>query len=207
MKERSEIEAITSILYPDDRQGIGKKLRLRQEYFLVAAGIGMIIRDYKTKYGKDEWDKLPDRVQIHINDTHPTMCIPELMRVLMDEEGVEWDDAWKIVKATISFTNHTVLPEALEKWRIPEFQELLPRIYMIIDEINRRWQAHLPGEDENYHVMSRETSALWDGQVKMANLSVIGSHSVNGVSALHSDILTKTVFREFFKLYPERFNN
>ena len=207
MAERSQIEAITSILYPDDRQGIGKKLRLRQEYFLVAAGIGMIIRDYKTKYGKDEWDKLPDRVQIHINDTHPTMCIPELMRVLMDEEGVEWDDAWKIVKATISFTNHTVLPEALEKWSIPEFQELLPRIYMIIDEINRRWQAHLPGEDENYHVMSRETSALWDGQVKMANLSVIGSHSVNGVSALHSDILTKTVFREFFKLYPERFNN
>ena len=207
MKERSEIEAITSILYPDDRQGIGKKLRLRQEYFLVAAGIGMIIRDYKTKYGKNEWDKLPERVQIHINDTHPTMCIPELMRVLMDEEGVEWDDAWKITKATISFTNHTVLPEALEKWSIPEFQQLLPRIYMIIDEINRRWQAHLPGEGDNYHIMSRETSALWDGQVKMANLSVIGSHSVNGVSALHSDILTKTVFSEFYKLYPERFNN
>ncbi len=207
MKERSEIEAITSILYPDDRQGIGKKLRLRQEYFLVAAGIGMIIREYKAKYGNNEWDKLPDRVQIHINDTHPTMCIPELMRVLMDEEDVEWDEAWKITKATISFTNHTVLPEALEKWSIPEFQELLPRIYMIIDEINRRWQAHLPGEDDNFHVMSKETSALWDGQVKMANLSVIGSHSVNGVSALHSDILTKTVFSEFYKLYPERFNN
>lgn len=207
MKERSEIEAITSILYPDDRQGIGKKLRLRQEYFLVAAGIGMIIRDYKTKYGKSEWGRLPERVQIHINDTHPTMCIPELMRVLMDEEGIEWDDAWEITKATVSFTNHTVLPEALEKWNISEFQELLPRIYMIIDEINRRWQAHLPAEDDNYHVMSRETSALWDGQVKMANLSVIGSHSVNGVSALHSDILTKTVFREFYKLYPERFNN
>ena len=207
MKERSEIEAITSILYPDDRQGIGKKLRLRQEYFLVAAGIGMIIREYKAKYGNDEWDKLPERVQIHINDTHPTMCIPELMRVLMDEEDLEWDDAWKITKATISFTNHTVLPEALEKWRIAEFQELLPRIYMIIDEINRRWQASLPPEDENYHVISRETSALWDGQVKMANLSVIGSHSVNGVSALHSDILTKTVFSEFYKLDPKKFNN
>ncbi len=207
MKERSEIEAITSILYPDDRQGIGKKLRLRQEYFLVAAGIGMIIREYKTKYGKNEWDKLPERVQIHINDTHPTMCIPELMRVLMDEEGIEWDDAWKITKETISFTNHTVLPEALEKWNISEFQQLLPRIYMIIDEINRRWQAFLPAEDDNHHVMSRETSALWDGQVKMANLSVIGSHSVNGVSALHSDILTKTVFSEFYKLNPEKFNN
>ena len=207
MKERSEIEAITSILYPDDRQGIGKKLRLRQEYFLVAAGIGMIIRDYKTKYGKNEWDKLPDRVQIHINDTHPTMCIPELMRVLMDEEGLEWDDAWEITKNTISFTNHTVLPEALEKWRIAEFQELLPRVYMIIDEINRRWQQSLPEKDDNWHVISRETSALWDNEVKMANLSVIGSHSVNGVSALHSDILTKTIFKEFYDLDPAKFNN
>ncbi len=207
MRERAEIEALTSILYPDDRQGIGKKLRLRQEYFLVAAGIGMIIREYKAKYGTDEWDKLPERVQIHINDTHPTMCIPELMRVFMDEEGLEWDEAWKITQNTVSFTNHTVLPEALEKWAIPSFQELLPRIYMIIDEINRRWQAELPPEDANWHIISRETSALWDNEVKMANLSVIGSHSVNGVSALHSDILTKTVFREFYKLSPEKFNN
>ena len=207
MKERSEIEAITSILYPDDRQGIGKKLRLRQEYFLVAAGIGMIIREYKALYGADEWDKMPERVQIHINDTHPTMCIPELMRVLMDEEGLEWDDAWEITRNTISFTNHTVLPEALEKWQIPAFQELLPRIYMIIDEINRRWQQSLPPKDPNWNVISRETSALWDNEVKMANLSVIGSHSVNGVSALHSDILTKTVFSEFYKLDPGKFNN
>ena len=207
MKERSEIEAITSILYPDDRQGIGKKLRLRQEYFLVAAGIGMIVREYKAKYGKDEWDKLPERVQIHINDTHPTMCIPELMRVLMDEEELEWDAAWKITRNTISFTNHTVLPEALEKWQIPQFQELLPRIYMIIDEINRRWQSSLPAEAADWHELSRETSALWDNEVKMANLSVIGSHSVNGVSSLHSDILTKTVFRKFYELDPDKFNN
>ena len=207
MEARSEIEAITSILYPDDRQGIGKKLRLRQEYFLVAAGIGMIIREYKSKYGTDEWELLPERVQIHINDTHPTMCIPELMRVLMDEEGLEWNDAWKITKETISFTNHTVLPEALEKWRIPEFQELLPRIYMIIDEINRRWQKNLPIEAPDWHELSRETSALWDNEVKMANLSVIGSHSVNGVSALHSDILTKTIFKKFYELNPNKFNN
>ena len=207
MKERSEIEAITSILYPDDTNGIGKQLRLRQEYFLVASGIGMIIRDYKSRYGTDQWDKLPDRIQIHINDTHPTMCIPELMRVLIDEEGIEWDDAWEITKKTVSFTNHTVLPEALEKWNIPHFQTLLPRIYMIIDEINRRWQAHLPTEDGNFHRLSRGASPLWDNEVKMANLSVIGSHSVNGVSALHSDILTKTVFKEFYQLYPERFNN
>ena len=207
MKERSEIEAITSILYPDDRQGIGKKLRLRQEYFLVAAGIGMIVREYKAKHGNDEWAELPERVQIHINDTHPTMCIPELMRVLMDEEGLEWDDAWEITKNTISFTNHTVLPEALEKWRIAEFQELLPRVYMIIDEIYRRWQQSLPEKDDNWHIISRETSALWDNEVKMANLSVIGSHSVNGVSALHSDILTKTIFKEFYDLDPAKFNN
>ncbi len=207
MKERSEIEALTSILYPDDTNGIGKQLRLRQEYFLVAAGIGMIIREYKARYGTDQWDKFPERIQIHINDTHPTMCIPELMRVFIDEEGLEWDDAWELIKATVSFTNHTVLPEALERWPIPYFQQLLPRIYMIIDEINRRWQAYLPKDVEDWHSLSRGTSPLWDNEVKMANLSVIGSHSINGVSALHSDILTKTVFKQFYGLIPERFNN
>ncbi len=207
MRERSEIEALTSILYPDDTNGIGKQLRLRQEYFLVAAGIGMIISEYKSRYGTDQWDKFPERIQIHINDTHPTMCIPELMRVFIDEEGIEWDDAWELVKATVSFTNHTVLPEALEKWSIPQFQQLLPRIYMIIDEINRRWQAFLPTDVEDWHSLSRGTSPLWDNEVKMANLSVIGSHSVNGVSALHSAILTRTVFNKFYQLKPERFNN
>lgn len=207
MAERSEIEAITSILYPDDTNGTGKQLRLRQEYFLVAAGMGKIIKDYKAEYGREEWDKLPERVQIHINDTHPTMCIPELMRLLLDEEGLEWEDAWEITKKTVSFTNHTVLPEALEKWQIPHFQQLLPRIYMIIDEINRRWQAYLPKGEGDWATLSRETSMLWDNEVKMANLSVVGSHSVNGVSALHSDILTKTVFSKFYELSPSKFNN
>ncbi|MBQ6623591.1 MAG: glycogen/starch/alpha-glucan phosphorylase [Mogibacterium sp.] len=207
MAERSQIEAITSILYPDDTNGIGKQLRLRQEYFLVAAGIGMIFDNYKSKYGDGEWDKMPERIQIHINDTHPTMCIPEMMRVFLDEIGLKWDDAWKIVKGVVSFTNHTVLPEALEKWNIPHFQQLLPRIYMIIDEINTRWQKSLPAKADNWQELSRNTSALWDNEVKMANLSVIGSHSVNGVSALHSDILTKTVFKEFYELSPEKFNN
>lgn len=206
MKEKNDIEAITSILYPDDTNGIGKQLRLRQEYFLVAAGIGSIIDSYKAKYGENEFGKMPERVQIHINDTHPTMCIPELMRVFIDEEGMEWEDAWTIVKGVVSFTNHTVLPEALEKWSIPHFQQLLPRIYMIIDEINRRWQKDLPSGD-GYHELSKNTSALWDNEVKMANLSVIGSHSVNGVSELHSDILTKTVFKEFYELQPDKFNN
>ena len=207
MKEKSEIEAITSILYPDDSNGIGKKLRLRQEYFLVAAGMGKIIRKYKLEFGDEGLEKLPDHVQIHINDTHPTMCIPELMRILMDQEGFEWDDAWEITKKTISFTNHTVLPEALEKWDIPYFQELLPRIYMIIEEINKRWQEELQKKTENWYDVARETAPLWDNQVRMANLSVIGSHSVNGVSALHSDILVKSVFNKFYQLEPDKFNN
>ena len=207
MAERSEIEALTSILYPDDTNGIGKQLRLRQEYFLVAAGIGMIVKEYKDLYGSGEWKKFPDRIQIHINDTHPTMCIPELMRVLIDEEGLEWDDAWEITKKTMSFTNHTVLPEALEKWPIAHFQQLLPRIYMIIDEINRRWQEELPKDAGDWHGLCEGTAALWDNEIRMANLSVIGSHSVNGVSELHSDILTKTVFNRFYALDRDKFNN
>ena len=207
MKEKSEIEAITSILYPDDTNGIGKKLRLRQEYFLVAAGMGKIIRKYKNEFGSEGLEKLPEHVQIHINDTHPTMCIPELMRILMDQEGFEWDDAWEITKKTISFTNHTVLPEALERWDIPEFQNLLPRIYMIIEEINRRWQDFLKTKTDDWYEAARVTAPLWDNQVRMANLSVIGSHSVNGVSALHSDILVKSVFNRFYEIFPERFNN
>ncbi|MBR3243462.1 MAG: glycogen/starch/alpha-glucan phosphorylase, partial [Parasporobacterium sp.] len=129
MRERCEIDAMTSILYPDDSDGMGRKLRLRQEYLMVAGGIGNILKDYKSRYGTDQWDKFPDRVSIHINDTHPTLCIPELIRALIDEEGLEWDDAWSITKNTISFTNHTVLPEAMERWPIDMFIELLPRVY------------------------------------------------------------------------------
>ena len=208
VRERAEIEAITSILYPNDNNGIGKKLRLKQEYFLVAAGIGHIIRDYKSRYGSDAWEDFPNKVAIHINDTHPTMCIPELMRVLMDDENLEWDEAWDITTRTVSFTNHTVLPEALEKWQIPHFQKMLPRIYMIIEEINRRWEEKLPTDGEvNLSKLKRHTSVLYDNEIKMANLSVIGSYSVNGVSALHSDILVKDVFRDFYKLNPDKFNN
>ena len=206
MRERANIEALTSILYPNDNNGLGKKLRLKQEYFLVTAGVGHIIREYKSRYGNDAWADFPNKVSIHINDTHPTMCIPELMRVLMDDEGLEWDEAWEITSKTCSFTNHTVLPEALEKWDIPHFQELLPRIYMIIEEINRRWEDSLP-TDGDLLKLKQQTSILWDNQVKMANLSIVGSYSVNGVSALHSDILVNDVFNEFYKLNPDKFNN
>ncbi len=207
MKERCDIDAMTSILYPDDSNGMGRKLRLRQEYLLVAAGIENIIRDYKSRYGTDEWDKFPDRVSIHINDTHPTLCIPELIRVLIDDEGLEWDDAWTITRDMISFTNHTVLPEAMEKWPIDMFKELLPRVYMIVEEIDRRFREDMGKRGITDYETLRRTSILWDNQVKMANLSIICSHSVNGVAALHTEILKNDVFHDFNAIFPERFNN
>ena len=207
LKQSADIEAINCILYPDDSMGEGRRLRLMQEYFFVAAGIATIIRNYKKAYGPDKLLEMPQHVSIHINDTHPTLCVPELMRVLMDVEGIEWDDAWEITKNTISFTNHTVLPEALEKWPISLMQSLLPRVYMIIEEIDRRWRETLEKMGKAGHDNLRRTAVLWDGEVRMANLSIIGSHSVNGVAQLHSQILKDDVFRSFYEIVPERFNN
>ncbi len=207
LSQSAEIEAINCILYPDDSLGEGRKLRLMQEYFFVAAGIAAIVKGYKKDYGTEAWHEMPNRTSIHINDTHPTLCIPELMRVLVDEEGLEWDDAWDITTRTISFTNHTVLPEALEKWSIPLMQSLLPRVYMIIEEIDRRWREELEIMGCGGNDTLRATSVLWDGEVRMANLSVIGSNSVNGVAKLHSEILVKDVFSSFYSIFPERFNN
>jgi len=207
MREQSEIEAITCILYPDDSMGAGRALRLKQEYFFVAAGMASIIRDYKKKYGRNAWHEFPDHISIHTNDTHPTLCVPELMRILVDEEGLEWNEAWGITRRTISFTNHTVLPEAMEKWSIELFRSLLPRIYMIVEEIDRRWREGLSRKLKNWNDMLRSTAVLWDNEVRMANLNIIGSHSVNGVAALHTDILKDSVFHDFYTLFPERFNN
>ena len=207
LKDRCDIDAMTSILYPDDSNGMGKRLRLRQEYLLTAAGLGMIVQEYREKYGNNAWDKMPERVSIHINDTHPTLCIPELMRILIDDEGLEWDDAWKITFNTISFTNHTVLSEALEKWPIDMLSTLLPRVYMMIEEIDRRFKEELSKRGINDINFVRDTAILWNGEVRMANLSVIGTHSTNGVAALHTKILKEEVFRNFYSIYPERFNN
>ena len=207
LRQSSEIEAINCMLCPDDSMGEGRRLRLMQEYFFVAAGIAAIVKGYKKDYGSEAWDQMPERTCIHINDTHPTLCIPELMRVLVDEEGLEWDDAWEITTKTVSFTNHTVLPEALEKWNIPLMQSMLPRVYMIIEEIDRRWREQLEKMGCGGNDILRSTSVLWDGEVRMANLSVIGSSSVNGVAKLHSQILVKDVFSSFFNIFPERFNN
>ncbi|MDO4746383.1 MAG: glycogen/starch/alpha-glucan phosphorylase, partial [Bacillota bacterium] len=207
VKERNDIEAITTLLYPDDSTPEGKELRLKQEYFLVAAGIASIIRAYKKRTGTDSWEDFPEKVAIHINDTHPALCVPELMRVLMDQENLEWDEAWEITTKTISFTNHTVMPEALEKWPIDLLERLLPRVYMIIEEIDRRYRESIDSNMDRRQEFLQATSILWDGQAKMANMSIIGSHSVNGVAAIHSDILKKDVFKEFYQLTPEKFNN
>ncbi len=202
----AEAEAISAILYPADAGEHGKILRLKQEYLFVAAGINSILRTFENEHGQD-WKKLPDYVAIHTNDTHPAMCGPELMRVLMDDKGLTWEGAWDIVTKTVSFTNHTVLPEALEKWPITTFKPLLPRLYQIIDEIARRYRESFPTDNPQWREMFQKTAILWDGEVRMANLSIICSHSVNGVAELHTQILEHDVFKEFYELTPEKFNN
>ena len=209
-KFRSDVEAISTILYPNDAGEHGRMLRLKQEYLFVSAGLQTILRTYEREFGPD-WEHLGERVCVHTNDTHPAMCGPELMRILVDEKGVDFDLAYKICKETISFTNHTVMPEALEKWPINTFRNLLPRLYMFIDEIDRRYRdnlaTHLSPNDGNWTSVLEKTAILWDGQVRMANLSIIFSHSINGVSALHTQILKDTVFHEFYEMMPHRFNN
>lgn len=207
VKYRNEIEAITTILYPDDRNSVGKRLRLEQEYVLVSAGIQDIVRRYIKGYGVDDWDNFPNRVAIHINDTHPTMCIPELMRVLVDENNLPWDKAYEITTKTIAYTNHTVMPEALEKWPIDLMQKVVPRIYMIIDEINRRFFEKLDNE-AGYHVpRTVRNSILFEGMVNMPVLSVVCSHHVNGVAVIHSEIIKKETLNELYKLMPDKFCN
>ncbi len=207
LRSQSNAEALTYFLYPNDTHESGRVLRLKQEYFLVCAGISNIMRTYRDEYGDDRWGELGQHVSIHINDTHPALCVPELMRVLMDEKGMEWDDAWKTTCEVMSFTNHTVLPEALEKWPQDSIKQLLPRVYMIIEEIDRRWQQELRSRGEDFGRVHRSTAILWGGEARMADLSIIGSHSVNGVAGLHSEILKNDLFRDFARIHPEKFNN
>ena len=198
-------ESITKQLYPPDNYDEGKLLRLTQQYFLVSASLQNIINEYLAEHGS--LAGFEDNIAIHINDTHPALCIPELMRILMDNYSYNWDDAWNIVVKTVSYTNHTVLPEALECWRLDLFGMKLPRILMIVNEINRRFTADLwnlyPGD---WNRISRMSIVAYN-QVRMANLSVVGSHTVNGVSKLHSDILKKTIFHDFYKMTPWKFTN
>ena len=198
-------QVITKQLYPKDDYDEGKLLRLTQQYFLVSASLQSIISEYFLDHGS--LSGFEDNIAIHINDTHPALCIPELMRIFMDVYSYSWDDAWRIVTKTVSYTNHTVLPEALECWRVDLFSIKLPRIYAIVCEINRRFTSGLwllyPGDWDR---ISRMSIVAYN-QVRMANLSVVGSHTVNGVSKLHSDILKKTIFRDFYKMTPEKFTN
>ena len=210
MKFRSDVEAISTILYPNDAGEHGRLLRLKQEYLFVCAGLKSILRGHERRMRKHPeitWADLPKYVAIHTNDTHPALCGPELMRMLVDEYGVDFDLAYKIAYHTISYTNHTVMPEALEKWSINLVRELIPRTYMIIEEIDRRFREHFPTDREDWYNDLRKTAILWDGQVRMANLSVIFSHSVNGVSALHTQIIEDTVLHTFYELAPQNFNN
>ena len=206
VQRKSDAEAISQVLYPSDHGFEGQLLRLKQEYFFVCAGLKRIVRRYK-KMHRGSMDGFDQKICIHINDTHPAMCVAELMRILVDEEGYEWDDAWKITVGTMSFTNHTVLPEALEKWPISMMQNLLPRVYMIIEEINRRFLEEMNEKYPDKGGRNYNISILKDGNVHMAHLAIIGSHSVNGVAELHSKILREETFREFYEVYPERFNS
>ena len=205
MQEENEAEVISKVLYPADDHYEGKSLRLKQQYFLVSASLQNIINDHKHRYGP--LSLLPQQAAIHINDTHPALAIPELMRLLMDENGFTWDDAWNIVTSTFAYTNHTVMAEALETWQEDLIARRLPRIHMILKEINRRFCNDLWARFPGQHQFIDSMAVISNGQVRMANLSVIGSHKVNGVSALHSDIIKKSIFNGFYQIWPEKFTN
>ena len=205
MQEENEAEVISKVLYPADDHYEGKSLRLKQQYFLVSASLQNIISDHKHRYGP--LDKLPQLAAIHINDTHPALAIPEMMRILMDENGFTWDDAWNITTGVFAYTNHTVMAEALETWQEDLIARRLPRIHMIIKEINRRFCEQLWARFPGQHALIDSMSVISNGQIKMANLSVIGSHKVNGVSALHSDIIKNSIFNGFYQLWPDKFTN
>lgn len=198
-------EVISKVLYPNDSHMEGKLLRLRQQYFLVAASVGDIVNRHMSTYGT--LDNLADKIAIHINDTHPTLAIPELMRILLDECGYTWERAWELTQGVFAYTNHTVMSEALEVWNEDLFKNLLPRIYQIICEINRRFCLEL---EQKYHQPLYAVSSMSIVQnrgIKMANLCVVGSHSVNGVSKLHSKIIQDDLFHLFYGVWPEKFTN
>ena len=203
--ENQEAELISKVLYPSDDHYEGKTLRLKQQYFLVSASMQNIINDHIKRYG--DLHTLPQYAAIHINDTHPALCIPELMRILMDEHEFDWDEAWNIVTKAVAYTNHTILVEALESWSEELVSKTIPRIYAILQEINRRYTTDLwnvyPGDWDKISRMA----IIANNHIKMANLSVIASHKVNGVSALHSDIIKRSIFSDYYQMTPEKFTN
>ena len=205
LKYRYYVEEISQVLYPNDSNDAGKMLRLKQEYFLVSAGLQDIVR--KCKKNKINIKDIHEKIAIHINDTHPALCVPELMRILMDEEGMGWDEAWEITKKSTSYTNHTIMAEAMEKWQTNMVRALLPRIYLIIEEINRRYNIELSEKHGNDLDRRNRMSIISNNNINMANLSIIGSSSVNGVAELHTEILKKEVLKDFYEDEPFKFNN
>jgi len=205
MEERHRAEVISKILYPEDAHREGKLLRLMQQYFFISASLQNLTREHFNKFGT--LDNFHRRAAIHINDTHPTMAIPELMRIFLDEYAYQWEQAWEIVCQTISYTNHTILPEALERWPEGLFAELLPRIHSIVAEINRRWNNELSKIMPDQEALRHEMAVIHDGSIRMANLCVLASHKVNGVSALHSGIIKDKLFSGFNIVTPSKFTN
>ena len=205
VEQENLASTLVEVLYPNDNHRSGKELRLKQQYFFVSASLQQVIKKFKENH--DDIHQLPEKVVFQLNDTHPTIAVPELMRILMDEEFLEWDDAWDITHRCCAFTNHTIMSEALEKWPIDLFKELLPRIYQIVEEINRRFlaqvRAQYPGDEEKV----RSMAVLYDGQVRMANMAIVAGFSVNGVAKLHTQILEKRELKDFYEMMPEKFSN
>lgn len=202
---KNTVESISQILYPDDSNRVGRELRLKQQYFLVSAGVQSIVRHFKKKNGSLE--NFAEKIVIHINDTHPVLVIPELIRILIDEEGMDWNDAWQIISQTISYTNHTILPESLEEWSVSLFRSLLPRIYMIVEEINKRFCGELWNKYPGDWKRISDMAIIADDHIRMTNLAAASSFSVNGVAHIHTEILKSTILKNFNDYFPHKINN
>ncbi len=205
LAEKNLASTLTEVLYPADEHYSGKELRLKQQYFFISATVQRVINKFKEEH--DDFSLLPDRIAFQLNDTHPAVAVAELMRVLVDENDIPWDDAWVMTRKICAYTNHTIMSEALEKWPIELFSRLLPRIYQIVEEINKRYCAALIERFGNDPQKIRDMAIIADGQIRMAYLAIVGSHSVNGVAALHTEILKKQELKNFYEIYPEKFNN
>ncbi len=204
VEEKQLAEVISKVLYPEDNHSEGKELRLKQQYFLVSATIQWILKEFETRYGYD-WKLLPEKAAIHINDTHPTLAIPELMRILLDDKGLGWDEAWEITRNIFAYTNHTIMSEALEKWDLDMFKRVLPRIYMIVEEMNRRLMEYLEVVYPNDPAKHKYMAIIADNKVYMANICLSSCFAINGVSGLHTEILTSDIFADYYRLDEKRF--
>ena len=205
VEQENLAKSIVEVLYPNDNHYSGKELRLKQQYFFVSASLQQVIKKFKTTH--DDIHQLPDKVVFQLNDTHPTVTVPELMRILIDEENLEWDDAWDITSRCCAYTNHTIMAEALEKWPVDLFMRLLPRVYQIVEEINRRFLIQVEEKYPNQYDKIRNMAILYEGQVRMANMAIIAGFSVNGVARLHTQILEERELHDFYEMMPEKFNN